>query len=364
MRAPGLPFRFCSLLLVLVAGALFTIGSLVSTDARREAFFGHGIAEIVRGETSAAFDRLVEEEHPWRPVALNTVAAFRYLAFRDAPGIVVGEEGFLFTLEEVERFPDEERVLEQRIAMIAERARELSDRGVALVVVLVPGKARVYADLLPPRFRPGALHPRLDIALDALRSRGVSVIDVRDDLSANRFAQDSDPAFFRRDTHWTPHGADLVASRIAQVVASPALAQYLEGAPRMQYRALPAGAVEVPGDLMNFLPVGALRRPLGLPVEHALQPRYERTAEEATGLFGAIGIPIVLVGTSFSADERWAFDTAIGVHTSLDVLNLAESGEGPFVPMVRALDEGRFREYGTRVVVWEVPERYLTIPIP
>lgn len=344
---------------VLIAGLATTILGLLDDRSGGAATTDLTLQAVITGEPSTALDRRVEESYPWRPAALAGLSAFRYLVFRDLPDLVVGRDGFLFTVEEVERRSDEAQLLAERIDEIVALSRRVEEQGGVPIVLLLPSKARVNAEYLPRKYRNHVLNPRFDRALAELADAGVEVIDPREALRALPPGE----GFFRRDTHWTPRGAAAAAHEIAAVLASPAFSDTLNGAPSTRYEALPGEPIEVPGDLMNFLPVGALRGALGLPAERAIEPRYARETA-GVGLFGALEIPVLLTGTSYSADERWAFALRIGADTSFDVLNLAESGEGPFAPMRRLLDERRITEYGARIVVWEIPERYLTVDLP
>ena len=75
---------------------------------------------------------------------------------------------------------------------------------------------------------------------------------------------------------------------------------------------------------------------------------------------GAAAAPeIVLVGTSYSANALWSFEPQLKAALGKDVLNLAEQGHGPFVPMadvIRQLDAGNLHP---RAIIWEIPVRYL-----
>jgi alginate O-acetyltransferase complex protein AlgJ len=72
---------------------------------------------------------------------------------------------------------------------------------------------------------------------------------------------------------------------------------------------------------------------------------------------------VALVGTSYSQDERWGFADALKVALGADVLNVAARGEGPFAPMRAYLEGETVVDVPPELVVWEIPERYLTIPL-
>jgi len=125
----------------------------------------------------------------------------------------------------------------------------------------------------------------------------------------------------------------------------------------MRVEAYDSAPVEREGDLMSYLPKrGTTRRPL--PAPEAV-PGYGTYADSGAGLFGSAEIPVALVGTSYSAEPAWHFDGFLKRELGTDVLNLSESGNGPFKPMDAALSSGVLEANGVRLVLWEIPERYL-----
>jgi len=263
----------------------------------------------------------------------------------------------LFTLEEFERHADDAERLRRRVSEIEATRRELVDAGAQLAVVLVPSKARVYADRVPERWRALADHPRYELALRSLRERGGVAVDLREALRADR----GDPTYFARDTHWTPAGARRAARALAAAVAE--VTTGLTG--RERYELVEGAPLVVDGDLLAFVPVGeSLRRRLGLTPETATAFHAATAEDEAggLGLFDEITIPVALVGTSYSRDPRWAFEEALRVELGLDVLNVASAGEGPFDPMREYLRSDTISDLPPELVVWEIPERYLTLP--
>lgn len=71
----------------------------------------------------------------------------------------------------------------------------------------------------------------------------------------------------------------------------------------------------------------------------------------------------MLVGTSYSANELWDFPGALRKHLGRDLINVAEEGDGPLVPMVSYLNSSDFENHPPQVVIWEFPERYLAQPL-
>jgi alginate O-acetyltransferase complex protein AlgJ len=305
---------------------------------------------LIDGRLAAAVDTTFEELHPFRAVAVPVVAALRYGLFRQGnDGVIVGRGGRLFTVEEVAWYREDASRLEDRLRYIGAIDQRLAAAGVDLFVLLVPAKARIDTDHLPLRLRESADHPRLRHARDELRRRGIPVVDGAAVLEGERF--------FARDTHWTPEGAGVVAAAIALTV-SPTMPAETE------FELLEEPEQLLPGDLMNFVPVGGFNDLFGLTPE-PFRPVVAVAAADAsagTDLFATPEIPVALVGTSYSADRRWGFVDQLRKHLGVDVLEMSEAGSGPFVPMERYLMSETFEEIPPRAIIWEIPERYLTLP--
>jgi alginate O-acetyltransferase complex protein AlgJ len=305
---------------------------------------------LVDGRPAVAVDAAIEAHHPFREVAVPIIAALRYTILRQGnPGVVVGRDGRLFTREEVEWHGDDSVRLADRVDYIIDVDRRLATAGVDLVVLLVPSKARIDVEHLPLRLRSAADHPRLRRTRDELGREGIRVVEPAEILEGRHF--------FLRDTHWTPEGAGIAAAAIAR-----ALTHRVPSETEFELREQPAQLLV--GDLMNFVPLGALNDLLG-PGAEVFRPvvAVPVTDESATAdLFGTPEIPVALVGTSYSADDRWSFVDQLRRHLGADVLEVSRAGSGPFVPMDAYLRSETFDEIPPRAVIWEIPERYLTLP--
>jgi alginate O-acetyltransferase complex protein AlgJ len=94
-----------------------------------------------------------------------------------------------------------------------------------------------------------------------------------------------------------------------------------------------------------------------------VRPRLTAAVEPtAAGLFDQPTIPVVLVGTSYSAGELWNLEGALKTAVGADVLNVAKQGQGPLAPMQDLLDGPVIEQVRADVVVWEIPERYFRLP--
>jgi alginate O-acetyltransferase complex protein AlgJ len=226
---------------------------------------------------------------------------------------------------------------------------------VRLVVALVPAKARVYPEKLGRYALPARAADRYRKLRTLLASLGVPAPDL---LAPLRQARQTGEVFLRIDTHWTPLGAGAAAEALAGTVEG-----FLSeaGSPRARFASSEGPPQEYGGDLLHFLPLGPFRI-LG-PRPDIVRPRLTAAVEEsAEGLFDQPAIPVVLVGTSYSAGGLWNLEGALKTAVDADVLNVAKEGQGPLAPMRALLAGSVLEEVRAEVVVWEIPERYFVLP--
>ena len=170
--------------------------------------------------------------------------------------------------------------------------------------------------------------------------------------------------FLRTDTHWTPAGANAAAQEIGRQLA----AQGLAGSGTAAYKTTLAEATTYKGDLLNYLPLDPYFASMLPPGDPLAVPSTETVADAASLLSDSTPM-VALVGTSYSANERWNFAGALQEALHEDVVNHAQEGKGPFVVMLDYLAELKAAEAtpaedaepAPRVVIWEIPERYFPV---
>ncbi len=109
------------------------------------------------------------------------------------------------------------------LPVIVDTARQLRERGIALLVVPVPPRAVVYADALCPDgawMVDGGPHPGLADALATfytlLQAEGVAVLDLSPALRTARLTDgEAGPVYCMQDSHWRPRGAAVAAREVA-----------------------------------------------------------------------------------------------------------------------------------------------------
>ncbi|MBM4368513.1 MAG: hypothetical protein FJ102_20020 [Deltaproteobacteria bacterium] len=301
------------------------------------------------GDWGVAYEDALDEEFVVRQPSIELFGIVEWSLFGEGRrGVVVGEEGWLFTAEEFELYPGAMQRAETRARRVAEVQAEMAKRGTALLVAYLPSKARVEADHLGGHRVPAevaAVGPRF---VQGLRAAGVDVLELEGALESVE-----GDAFLHTDTHWTPAGARAVAAMLAEHVKEGG-ADWVGGATVTLGEGAP-GPHE--GDLLRYVPLGPLQAQLGPALDTLATPAA--TVESGGGLLGDVTIPVAVVGTSYSEDKRWGFVAGLQAELQADVLNAARQGQGPFVAMDAYLADEAWTEAPPRLVIWEIPERYV-----
>lgn len=334
-------------LLVMVLGMGAALLSPITWRWPREGSFW-------QGEQAARYEEAFNNGLPFRDFAIATWGVLEYLTFHEGrPGVVVGTDGWLFTDEEMTFHPDAEGETARKLAFIEKVQDELREQQIALVIALVPDKSRVYREFVG-RELPNYTRDRYEAFRQALTDAGIVAPDL---LAAFMRAKTGTQLYLRTDTHWTPAGAEVAAGVLAEAMEGGAVT----GLFGSRYQTETVGQEPYRGDLLAFLPLGTLQNRLE-PQPDTLELRLTEAESSGSSLFGAQTVPITLVGTSYSADERWNFTGALQEAFGADVLNLASEGRGPLPPMRDYLQSPELMNTPPSLVLWELPERYLPMP--
>jgi len=311
---------------------------------------------VLDGKLTKAAETHYDEQFPLKRIGTNLWAALDFKLFNEGrPGVVLGREQWLFSDEEFKPVANSDQFEQENLALIRGVRDTLQQRGVQLVLAIVPAKARLYSEYLGEQ-TPASLHDDLYNEFHAqARQAGVFAPDL---LTPLQSAKARGQVFLRTDTHWTPLGAEVAAQHLAEAVSRQNL---LNGEPQ-QFITEQRQSAPYKGDLTNFLPLDPLFSNL-LPPPDTLQKRSTRPAaaegESGDALFADHEIPVALIGTSYSANPNWNFLGALQQALRSDVVNYAEDGHGPLLPMLKYLQSDAFKDSAPQVLIWEFPERYL-----
>lgn len=310
---------------------------------------------VMNGEVASAVNEIYKSKLVQRQTAIEMVGAARYALLNTGrDGVVVGDDDWFFTKEEFETELDPEQSLKLTLDNIVYYEKILKAHGIELVMVPLPAKSDIYGDKLSKLQRASAVSDRYATFVDSLIEENINVVATRLTLKNSKREND---VFLKSDTHWSPFGAHQVAKAVANSIS---LKEYeIEDG---SFELYTVGDVSFWGDLTNYITSENLAPIVGLHQENVhLMVAEEQAADgELSDLFGDdVRHDIVLVGTSYSANENWSFVEYLKAELSADVLNLSEEGQGPATPMLNYLHGDLIDEIDTKIVIWEFPVRYL-----
>jgi len=140
---------------------------------------------------------------------------------------LMGRDGWFFYKPGVDYLIQRQPILQASsaqgdpLAAIVSFRDQLAARGIRLLVVPVPNKESVYAEMLTRRAEgiDVALCPETRALLDQLAAAGVEVVDLFEAFAAAKRGQhgpDGAALYLAQDSHWSPAGAELAARLVAQ----------------------------------------------------------------------------------------------------------------------------------------------------
>lgn len=334
---------------VMLAGAWQIIAVTLQTDSL---VFPRTWTDFREGRTTGGLEKQLDHNLPARATLISTANTVRFALTRGTGEQVrVGKNGWLFLTDELRYEPQGAAHLRVRTEVFGAAARALDQQGVKLVVALVPDKARVYSHQLTNGSYPDYNRSRYQDALTSLRSNGVITVDLLKPLTLA--AQQRD-VYYHSDTHWNQTGAQVAAKEVSLAISK--LGFDFE---KTTFNTTGNGTeTERTGDLIHLMGLGETPK--------ALRPRADMempvvtrqsSADSATGLFGEIVVPIVLTGTSYSL--RGNFHGFLQEALSVKILNTAKDGGGLLQAGAAYLTDNAFLSAKPKILVWEVPERFL-----
>jgi alginate O-acetyltransferase complex protein AlgJ len=308
------------------------------------------------GRSTNTLEKQLDHKLPARPALIAAANSARYLLTGGAGDQVrTGKDHWLFLTEELRFDAGGAEHLNARADLLAAAARGLARQDVKLVVALVPDKARVYAAKLARGAYPEYNRTRYQDALDALRRRDVAVVDLLQPLQA---AARQGEVYYRSDTHWNQAGARVAAAAIAQTVRGLGL----DLGQTTFVTAADKAPAERPGDLLRLMGLDQMPDALRpLPDRETPEVTSEAASASGAGLFGDAAVPVVLTGTSYS--KRGNFHGYLQEALSAKVLNASKDGGGFLQATTDYLKDDAFKSAKPKVLVWEVPERFLLMKL-
>ena len=304
------------------------------------------------GRTTGTLEKQLDHKLPARTVLIATANSVRYLLTRGGGDQVrVGRDGWLFLTDELRFDTGANTHLAARTQLFGGAARGLDRQGIKLVIALVPDKARLYSGNLTGGQYPAYNLSRYQDSLAALGKQNVHVVDLLTPLVA---AASQSQVYYSSDTHWNQTGAQIAANAVALTLNK--LGIELE---KTTFVTTATGAkTERPGDLIRLMGLQGTPSFMRPPSDmELLMVTRQTSVDAAAGLFGDTVVPVALTGTSYSL--RGNFHGFLQQALSAKVLNTAKDGGGLLQAAGAYLKDDAFKSAKPKILVWEVPERFL-----
>lgn len=347
---PTLIFAF-----LLMAGLAVSIISLKTVSWQDWVELGDP-EKILTGESTKRFTKLLNQyfvaggtfNHIERGILWNVTGDL-------GPSARAGCPGWLFLTDELEVHPDRIKSAEFRATLASQFDGRLKDRGIKLIMVVVPDKTRIESSHLCALHRSTLFDKRVVNWVGRLKLRGVESLDL-----AAALASAPSERYYRTDTHWNETGANAAALAVASKLSA------LKWASLAETGTVTPGAktkrVERSGDLVHLAGLDGLPSFLRPKVELVQSTVVPPVAAASDDLFGDAGLPtIALVGTSYSRTSN--FIPFLERHIGAPVANLAKDGGNYAGAAADFFASATLRDNPPKIVIWEVPERVIEMPV-
>ena len=243
---------------------------------------------------------------------------------------------------------------DESIPMLSTFLKTIEKRGSQVVLVYIPSRGLMHSKQLNgwPFDFPLALS-NYRAALQSFRDVGFIVPPL--DSLIGLVDSSADSFFFKRDSHWTPWGAQKTAALIASTLTAQPFYKQL---PDKTFTTQLHGVTDQPGALQ----IAASRLCHGdkFPSEYVQQYLTEAEAGNTDSLLSNTTEQpeVVLLGTSFSAITRFNFDGFLKQAMGKDVVNMAISGGEDRGAWMEYLASESYQKHPPRLIIWEVPAQH------
>ena len=276
---------------------------------------------------------------------------------------IVGKDGWLFSTWELATVEDMAPT-NVTIDLISRFNKVLAANGVTMAVVIIPSRARVYSEFLPPSVRKTReMAGQYERVMKGFEKGRVNAIDLATPFldPANR----NGPLVLQHklDSHWTPAGALLAAEAIkAGIAANPTLKSALDSTPAQQYK-LEMSKSKKRSNLRDIIPQLS-------PADAAKQTSQSDeirtfTAVRVKGALPHNSLPyygVALVGSS-SSRQFTGFLDGLVYNLQRDIyLSSTDGDRGAWVGMETYLRGDVFQTKPPKLMIWEQAEKQMPMP--
>ena len=343
------------MIVILLCGFALGVTALSRPGPQQQLQDAMTLDSFLAGRTAGAVNHAMAHDLPGGPFLQAAGGVIRWRLFGSGgPQVAVGCDDWLYLMEELRPWPNAAQAMAARAEALHRVAAELKARGIALVVALVPDKARIESATACGV--PYSAQARARLAAFKALVTDLPVVDL-----APVFQSLPGPLYYRTDTHWNQAGAAVAARAVADAAKA-------EPVTRDRVFKTEAGPeAERAGDLLRLM---SLENVPDLAVK--LRPLPDREALETTkqtegpaetgGLLDDAPVPeVVLLGSSFSLNAN--FHGRLQEDLGAAIGQFGEAG-GAFWGSARDYFRSpAFTETPPKLVIWEFPERVVGQPI-
>ena len=275
---------------------------------------------------------------------------------------IIGKNDWLFVKYEF-ALPSDLPDTQATVQLIEKTSKLLSANGIALAVVIVPSKVRIYAEHLPDSAKLDSYTAdKYESVAKTLVDSGVNVVNLNQAFLNSPLRNSDTPLFLRLDTHWAPAGALLAAQTVkAEIDRNPTLNAALAATPETKYtfswnsRKINHRA----RDLVNLLPKEAQN----FAYEQILLFKSEKVQAAQAGLLNAgDNVGITVIGSSYT-NKNTGYPDGLRFTLQRDLLDISiPVDQGPWVGLESYFRDDAFQTNKPKLIIWEIPERELRSP--
>ena len=354
MRISGARLQGWAMIVILVGGFAMGVVALSRPGPQQQLHDTMTLESFLAGRTAGAVNHAMAHDLPGGPWLQAAGGVIRWRFFDSGgPQVAVGCDDWLYLMEELRPWPDAAKAMAARADTLHRVAAELKARGIGLVVVLVPDKARIEA--AHACGVPYSAQARGRLAAFKALVTDLPVVDL-----APVFQSVHAPLYYRTDTHWNQFGAAAAARAVADAVKTPITRDRV-------FKTETAPEADRAGDLLRLM---SLDEVPDLPIKLRPLPDRERTETtkqtegpaEGGGLLDDAPVPeVVLLGSSFSINANFYGHLEENLHAAVG--QFGQAG-GAFWGSARDYFKSpAFTETPPKLVIWEFPERVVGQPI-
>ncbi len=236
----------------------------------------------------------------------------------------------------------------------------LERKGIKLVLIPLLSRALMapvmvdHDDLWQENYDPELAKTSYENLVNTLKAAHLDVISLLP--LADTYATDDPYKYnFKRDIHWKPEGARIIAQEVATDLKALPNYDALSKVKTVTKKREEVGRSGTIMEEIQKLCNGNIEAESYNPYE------YERIIEgNADALFGSdsAAIPVALVGTSFSAVDEFNFLPFVEENSKVEMANFSIAGGGMFTSIISYLSSPFFHANVPPVMLWETQSVY------